>query len=60
MISYYLAVGVGVYLSASASHFNSFKNASTVSIIKGILLGLVFWPIGITILYLENNTDKKD
>jgi len=49
---YYLLVGLGVYLAASASNPNSFKGASLFAIAKGAILGMLLWPIGLVLLYL--------
>jgi len=48
----YLLIGLGVYLSAAAIRFSAFNDASTISIIKGIILGILLWPVGLYILYL--------
>ena len=55
----YLTIGLGVYLAASAAHSSSFKDASFISIVKGILFGLLLWPIGLVVLYYAGKNDLR-
>ena len=52
MIYYYLLIGVSFYIGVAISRRDSFKNATIWSIIKGLFLGLILWPVGIITLYI--------
>lgn len=54
----YLLVGLGVWLAASAANMESFRGASVISILRGLLLGLLLWPIGLVVLAHVNNKEK--
>jgi|GEM_PF-6248037 len=47
----YLLIGLGVYLAASAINRDTFKGASFVSCLRGVLFGLLLWPIGLVVLW---------
>jgi hypothetical protein len=45
----YFTFGVGLYIGLTLNNPMSFLKASAAAIIRGLLLGIVFWPIGIII-----------
>lgn len=51
VISAYLLIGIGVYLGCASKSMQSFKNADALSIFRGVILGLYFWPLGLYISY---------
>jgi len=62
MIALYFAVGIGFYLGLALKDPKGFINADSAAIIRGLLLGVVFWPIGMivqTYLSIEALNEKK-
>lgn len=47
MIVTYLYIGLGFYLGLAASNPKSFGTSDLSGLIRGILMGFLFWPIGI-------------
>lgn len=45
----YLIFGAGFYIGMCAKDPSGFIDADLASIIRGLLIGLVFWPIGLTV-----------
>lgn len=43
----YFSVGCGFYLGLSSMNPFGFIEADAASLIRGFLLGVVFWPIGL-------------
>lgn len=54
----YLLIGLGVHLGASAASINTFKNASTKSMLIGFIACLLAWPIGLFIISLNRLEDN--
>jgi hypothetical protein len=50
----YLTIGVGVYAAAACYNISSFEGAGAFAILKGIVFGILLWPVALYILYLEN------
>lgn len=48
-ISHYIFFGLGFYTGMSLKEPATFIHADTASIIRGFLLGILFWPIGLII-----------
>jgi hypothetical protein len=44
---YYFTFGIGFYIGLALKNPKSFVNANSAAIIRGLLLGVVFWPIGV-------------
>jgi type IV secretory pathway TrbD component len=59
-MSAYLYIGLGVYLAATARHYYMFKGTSAIPIIKGVLFGVLLWPIALIILYMAAEEDEHD
>lgn len=49
LICLYFSFGCGFYIGTSVARVASFVSADLASLLRGILLGLVFWPIGLII-----------
>lgn len=47
LIYSYLVFGLGFYVGLALNNLESFSRADTLSIIRGFLVGCIFWPIGI-------------
>ena len=45
----YLLLGIGFYIGMVLNNHKTFIGAPTSSVINGLLLGLVFWPIGMVV-----------
>ena len=45
----YFAFGIGFYLAFTMCNIKSFMDASAADILRGILVGLVLWPIGLIV-----------
>jgi len=48
----YFAIGLGFYLGVSLCRLDSFKDATVPAILRGFILGLLLWPIGIALLII--------
>ena len=48
MISYFL-IGAGFYVGLACKDPHGFVNANSASLIRGFLLGVVFWPVGLIV-----------
>jgi uncharacterized membrane protein (DUF373 family) len=49
----YIIFGLGFYLGLAMFARETFYKASVFSIIKGIILGIVLWPIGMIYLWID-------
>jgi len=49
----YFSVGVGFYIGLSLHNPKGFINANAAALIRGFLLGVPFWPIGLTYLLIK-------
>lgn len=49
MIGLYFAFGVGFYVGLALKDPRGFVKADTASLLRGIVLGIVFWPIGLIV-----------
>jgi len=45
----YLVFGLGFYLGLAIQDPEGFVQADAAAILRGLLLGVVFWPIGLAI-----------
>lgn len=60
MIELYFAIGAGFYLGLAMNNVESFKtNTPVIYILGGILLGFVFWPIGVIVKITLIVTEKE-
>lgn len=53
----YLALGVGFYIGLALKDPTGFIEATAASLLRGVLIGIFFWPIGMileVIMALEN------
>lgn len=51
MIELYLKIGVLYYIYMSVTNIESFQEATTNSIIKGLIYGILLWPL---VMYIKN------
>lgn len=49
MIGLYFAFGLGFYIGLAVKDPHGFVDASAAALIRGLLLGIVFWPIGLIV-----------
>lgn len=56
----YLCVGIGVYLCACAINTKTFGEANLWHIFKGLVFGIVCWPLALVFLYFMFNKGKAD
>lgn len=49
MIEFYFAFGIGFYIGLCSKDPRGFVNASAAAILRGLLLGILFWPIGLIV-----------
>ena len=47
---YYLCIGFGFYLALAITRKETFKNADFFSILRGLIAGLLLWPLGAFVL----------
>jgi hypothetical protein len=59
ILSYYLIFGIGFYIGLALKDTRSFLNANIESILRGLLLGIIFWPIGLIIQIVFAIQDLK-
>jgi hypothetical protein len=45
----YILFGFGFYIGLALSRTDSFKNQSISSVLKGFILGFLFWPLAIVL-----------
>ena len=55
----YLLIGLIFYATLSVIRWHTFKNASTVDVIKGFLLGVFLWPIVLPIIVYIFRADLR-
>jgi hypothetical protein len=56
----YLAFGLGFYIGLSLKDPQGFVKASLASLLRGLLLGIFFWPIGLIVqTYFSLNLLKR-
>lgn len=49
MIAIYFAAGIGFYIGIAMKDPKSFVKADMASLLRGLLLGLVAWPLGMVV-----------
>lgn len=62
ILSYYFIFGLGFYVGMSLKDPKVFIGTDLAGVLKGLLLGLVFWPLGIVvqgILAIEGTNQSK-
>jgi len=57
-MTYYLLIGIGFYIGLAITRRDTFQKATVWSVIKGILLGILLWPVGIYVAY-KSEYDKQ-
>lgn len=45
----YFIFGIGFYIGLACKEPEGFVNSSVAGLIRGLLLGILFWPIGIVV-----------
>lgn len=45
----YIFTGIGFYFGLCLKNIKAFQYATTADIIRGLLLGLIFWPVGLVV-----------
>ena len=56
----YLTFGLGFYIGMALQNPTSFTNADTASLLRGLILGVLAWPIGVMYqLYVVLDKMKK-
>jgi len=53
MLALYLYAGVLVYTGAAIARRHTFRNATVASIVRGAVIGILVWPVGLVLLYLS-------
>lgn len=53
MLSLYLYTGVLIYTGAAIARRHTFRNATVPSIVRGAIIGILAWPIGLVLLYIS-------
>jgi hypothetical protein len=48
-LSHYLAIGVGMYAGMCLKDPSGFVKADAASLLRGLIIGIPFWPIGVII-----------
>ena len=49
----YLCIGIGFYLGLSLNNPMSFLDADAAGLIRGFILAVPFWPIGVIIKLIQ-------
>lgn len=49
MMTLYLTFGLGFYLGLALKNPKGFVDAGAGDLIRGVLLGILFWPIGLIV-----------
>lgn len=49
-MEHYAFFGLGFYTALCAVKHETFRDADFVSLLRGFLIGCVFWPVGLVIL----------
>jgi len=52
MITYF-AIGIGTWLGASVCRQDTFQQATSFQIFKGLLFSVLCWPVMLIILYYD-------
>ena len=63
MIEVYLAIGLGFYVGLALKDPKGFIDANSAALIRGFLLGVIFWPIGVvvqTVFAIDELRNEKD
>lgn len=50
MMALYLTFGLGFYIGLAVNNPDSFRNASVMSIVRGLVLALLLWPLALILL----------
>jgi hypothetical protein len=54
----WLSIGLGFYLGLWMNNPLGWMKASAASLLRGLLLGIPFWPVGIVIKIVQIMTDE--
>jgi hypothetical protein len=56
MLELYLKIGVLYYIYMAITNAESYKEATTNSILKGLIYGILLWP---AVMYLKRGKDER-
>lgn len=59
LLGIYLLFGLGVYTGIACSRLHTFKGASTFSIVKGLILGFLLWPVGLAVVITKQENNRE-
>lgn len=59
LIILYFVFGAGLYTGLTLNNPMSFVDASLASLLRGLLLGFIVWPVGIIVQVVLILTDRK-
>ncbi len=54
----YITFGLGFYTGLALKSYKTFRKATVLGVISGIILGVLIWPAGILIQHVLNTEDK--
>jgi hypothetical protein len=58
-MTHYLVFGIGFYIGAAIKDPQGFSDADAASLIRGLIIGILFWPIGLIIQLICVMRDYK-
>ena len=56
---FYLLIGLGVYMGVAAATPDSFAHATAAGIIRGLLLGVIAWPMAVVIVTILRTYEER-
>lgn len=51
---WYFLIGTGVWLGLAASRKETFKDATWQSVVRGLVMGVLLWPLGAIMVFTED------
>lgn len=49
----YFSFGAGMYIGLALNNPMSFMDADAASLIRGFLIGFIFWPVGLVVKIIQ-------
>jgi hypothetical protein len=53
----YIIIGFFIWLTDSLCRINTFKSATKISIVNGLIIGILLWPLALILLGIQAKED---
>jgi hypothetical protein len=60
MTTNYFLFGLGFYTGVALCRRHTFKGSTLCGIARGVVIGILLWPLAIPLVYYAMNSESKD